>query len=91
MTRKAILKVVSSAKTAKSSTSTSSPRPLGKHGKVLWDAVMSEYRIDDIGGVEILAQACAALDRAEQCAAEVNRDGYDRDQERPSGASGIKG
>jgi type II secretory pathway component PulM len=36
---------------------------------------MSEYHIDDIGGLEILAQACAALDRAEQCAAEVDHDG----------------
>ena len=36
---------------------------------------MSEYRIDDRGGIEILAQVCAALDRAEALAAEIDRDG----------------
>ena len=36
---------------------------------------MTEYEIDDSGGREMLAQACVALDRAEECAAEIERDG----------------
>jgi hypothetical protein len=51
------------------------PRKLGEHGLKLWNAVQGEYRIDDIGGVEILAQVCAALDRAEALAAQIAIDG----------------
>ncbi|WP_141935127.1 P27 family phage terminase small subunit [Bradyrhizobium sp. UNPA324] len=51
------------------------PRKLGKHGAALWDKIQSEYRIGDAGGVEVLAQICAAVDRAEQLADEVARDG----------------
>lgn len=36
---------------------------------------MSEYAIDDIGGIELLANACASLDRAEALAACVQTDG----------------
>ena len=35
-----------------------SPRPLGSHGTGLWNRVQSEYRIDDCGGIELLAEAC---------------------------------
>jgi hypothetical protein len=41
------------------------PRPLGHHGQALWNQVMAEYNIADVGGRELLAQSCAALDRAE--------------------------
>src|SRR5436189_1121463 len=51
------------------------PRPLGKHGEALWHSIESEYHVSDSGGVELLAQACAALDRAEQLAAEIAKDG----------------
>ena len=51
------------------------PRPLGEHGRALWNAVYREYRIDDIGGVELLAQACAAADRVEGLKAAIDRDG----------------
>ena len=53
----------------------SPPRPLGKHGANLWAAVTHDYRIVDAGGVEILAQACAALDRAEALREAIDRDG----------------
>ena len=53
----------------------SPPRPLGKHGLALWRAVTHEYGIVDCGGREMLAQACAALDRSEECAAAIDRDG----------------
>jgi hypothetical protein len=46
------------------------PRPLGPHGMGLWNAVQAEYGIRDRGGIELLAQACAALDRAEALAQE---------------------
>lgn len=51
------------------------PRRLGEHGLSLWNAVHREYRIDDRGGIEILAQICAASDRVEALAAEINKDG----------------
>jgi hypothetical protein len=51
------------------------PRPLGKHGEALWHSIQSEYHVSDSGGVELLAQVCAALDRAEQLAAEIAKDG----------------
>jgi hypothetical protein len=57
------------------STGIQPPRKLGEHGMALWNAVNAEYRIDDRGGVEILAQLCAAADRAEALAACVDRDG----------------
>src|SRR2546421_2898716 len=53
----------------------SPPRELGQHGRELWDAVQREYGIVDRGGIELLAQACAALDRAEALAAAIGTDG----------------
>jgi hypothetical protein len=44
----------------------SPPRPLGKHGSLLWQGVLKEYDIADVGGREMLAQACAMLDRSEE-------------------------
>jgi hypothetical protein len=70
---KPTLKIVSS--TSAVTTITRPPRTLGEHGRTLWDSIMSEYSISDSGGVEILAQACAAKDRAESLAAEIDRDG----------------
>jgi hypothetical protein len=37
--------------------------------------IQSEYAISDGGGVEVLMQACHALDRAEQSAAAIDNDG----------------
>jgi hypothetical protein len=56
---------------------TASPPPatLGEAGADLWRRVMAEYRIDDVGGREMLAQACAACDRAAALAALIERDG----------------
>ena len=51
------------------------PRPLGEHGRALWQAIQSEYAVEDAGGVELLAQACAALDRAEDCCTAIQKDG----------------
>ena len=52
------------------------PRPLAKHGAALWQSIHAEYRIDDSGGFEMLAQACQSLDRAEECAEIIARDGF---------------
>ena len=41
------------------------PRKLGEHGRRLWHDVTTAYHIEDIGGIELLCQACAAIDRAE--------------------------
>jgi hypothetical protein len=51
------------------------PRPLDSHGAALWDRVMAAYSITDEGGIELLAQACAALDRAEALREAIDRDG----------------
>ena len=51
------------------------PRKLGLSGLSLWTKVQSEYRIEDCGGVEMLMQACLALDRADALAARIDADG----------------
>jgi P27 family predicted phage terminase small subunit len=56
-------------------TGISPPRPLGSDGKALWDRVQREYAISDVGGVEILAQICAAEDRVEALREQINTDG----------------
>jgi hypothetical protein len=70
MTKKPDLTIVSAE-----TTSNSPPRKLGPHGMGLWNRVVGAYRIEDVGGVELLAQACAGEDRAEMLAEAVERDG----------------
>jgi hypothetical protein len=41
----------------------------------LWDRITSAYAIDDEGGKELLAQACAAADRVESLREQIDRDG----------------
>ena len=50
-------------------------RTLGNHGRSLWYSVMDEYAVEDVGGREMLLQACQALDRAEALRIEIDRDG----------------
>jgi hypothetical protein len=50
-------------------------RTLGKHGSFLWRSVMSEYHIEDSGGIEMLTAACQQLDRAESLREQIDRDG----------------
>jgi hypothetical protein len=60
------------------SSDNSLPRPnrtLGKHGSDLWTAILDEYDIKDAGGLELLTQACQALDRAEACREQIEKDG----------------
>ena len=57
------------------STEISPPRELGRHGMALWRSVQHDYRIDDAGGTELLAQACAAADRVEALAERISADG----------------
>jgi hypothetical protein len=51
------------------------PRPLGTHGQALWDRIQGQYAISDEGGLEVLLQVCSGLDRAEELAALIARDG----------------
>jgi hypothetical protein len=51
------------------------PPDLGPNGTRLWTRVQSEYRVSDCGGVELLTQACRALDRAERCRAQIDSEG----------------
>jgi hypothetical protein len=56
------------------------PRPeppvaLGKIGRDLWNRIQAAYDVSDECGRELLAQACAAADRAESLRARINADG----------------
>jgi hypothetical protein len=51
------------------------PRKLGNHGLNLWNSVQNAYRIDDVGGIELLALACQTLDRVESLSEQIARDG----------------
>jgi hypothetical protein len=56
-------------------TGTSPPRNLGQHGRKLWDEIQAAYGIADRGGIELLAQACGALDVIESLGEAIARDG----------------
>jgi hypothetical protein len=56
------------------STTIPPPRKLGHHGLSLWNSVQTAYRIDDVGGIALLAECCAARDRVEALAEAINRD-----------------
>lgn len=51
------------------------PRALGEHGTSLWNRVMAEYDIADVGGRELLALACQQLDRAEALREQIDQEG----------------
>jgi hypothetical protein len=51
------------------------PRKLGRHGTSLWNAVQREFRVNDRGGIELLAQACGSVDRLEAITARIDADG----------------
>jgi hypothetical protein len=51
------------------------PRNLGHHGRKLWDQVQHEYAIQDIGGIELLAQICEALDTLSALRKRIAADG----------------
>jgi hypothetical protein len=53
----------------------SPPRKLGQHGMSLWNTIQAAYQIDDVGGIEVLAQICAAQDRVEALAERISADG----------------
>src|SRR5215203_2068768 len=73
-TKKPDLRLVGST-TAKSSDLHAPPPSLGEAGRDLWRRIVTDYRIDDAGGIEMLAQACAAADRAETCAEHIRAEG----------------
>jgi hypothetical protein len=56
-------------------TGTQPPRELGPRGLELWRSVTDEYRVDDAAGVQMLLQACLALDRLEALAEQISQDG----------------
>src|SRR5262245_44225267 len=51
------------------------PSTLQDPGRSLWRRVLSEYRLEDCGGLEMLSQCCHAADRAEQIRIEIEADG----------------
>jgi hypothetical protein len=69
--RKPLLALVDSEATI----SIQPPFTLGKAGRSLWDRIQSEYDVSDAGGIEMLAQICAAADLAERLQEEIESDG----------------
>jgi phage terminase small subunit len=51
------------------------PTHLGETGASLWRSVMSEYRVDDVGGAEALLQVCTTADQAAEYRQIIKRDG----------------
>jgi len=51
------------------------PENLKRYGRALWAKVQDQYAIADVGGTEMLGQACAAADVAEDCAAKIKSEG----------------
>jgi hypothetical protein len=51
------------------------PRPLGEQGSSLWHRIQSEYDVRDAGGIELLVQACEALDRVGRVREQIDADG----------------
>jgi hypothetical protein len=51
------------------------PRKLGEPGLSLWTSIQREYRLTDVGGVELLMQACLAADRMKELTDQINTDG----------------
>jgi hypothetical protein len=47
------------------------PRALGAHGQRLWDRIHADVVLNDAASLELLAQACSALDRLEELAASI--------------------
>jgi hypothetical protein len=50
-------------------------RPLGKHGSSLWHRILTEYQLEDAGGLELLLLACEQLDRCEVMRAQIDKEG----------------
>jgi hypothetical protein len=51
------------------------PATLGEAGRDLWQRVQAEYQVLDVGGRELLFQACAATDRLAAISARISEDG----------------
>jgi hypothetical protein len=51
------------------------PSHLGEPGRKLWVSLVSEYRIEDAGGLALLATAAEATDRIWRCREAIDRDG----------------
>ena len=71
MKQKPILKVVKPSARA----ANGPPRALGAAGMALWQRITAEYDVSDVAGKELLALACAALDRCEALREAIDHDG----------------
>lgn len=71
MAKKPRLQLINSPKANRASP----PTTLGKSGAKLWSSIQDEYRIDDAGGLALLHQVCLSIDRADECADAIDRDG----------------
>src|SRR5262249_49775300 len=53
----------------------SAPPGLGPDGRAMWNAVMREFHITDVGGLLLLEQAAAAADMVARLRAQIDKDG----------------
>src|SRR4051812_45227730 len=51
------------------------PAALGETGADLWRRVTEAYRIDDVGGQQLLFEACSAADRVSALRQRIDADG----------------
>ncbi len=51
------------------------PSDLSKTSRALWKAIVSEYGLEDPAGLKILEVGLQALDRAQRCREQIDRDG----------------
>ena len=51
------------------------PTGLGAEGRRLWEQITTEWQIDDAASATLLTMACRQLDRAEECAQRLAKDG----------------
>jgi hypothetical protein len=69
------VKKVASKLTAPKRNHASSPADLKATGRLLWRTILDEYEINDSGSLCLLGEACRALDRADQCAKVIDKEG----------------
>jgi phage terminase small subunit len=51
------------------------PAHLGEVARQLWCDVTGSYEFGDPASLQVLAEACSALDRSERCRAQISADG----------------
>ena len=54
---------------------TSPPKSLSRQSKALWKQIVSQWSLDDPAGLKVLEVGLHALDRAEECREQIDKEG----------------